>query len=171
MESFRILALLCFLSGLAIWNTNAQESSELKHDLSIGSTTKSTGNQYTSFSQEYSLSLFRETGLTLRRYNIREMQNYVFLSKSLNYNGVLKSSIDNGIKFSGESLTKTYSGTFNGKWERLTGKSIVDTSRVYNSPLRRTNNPTFYDSQFYRTSAIIYNMLVIIKYPYPGRSK
>jgi hypothetical protein len=169
MESFRILALLCLVSGFSIGNTNAQMSSKLNNNLSIGSTTKSICNRDTSFSQKNSLCLFRATGLTLPRQNIKEIPNSVFLSQSENYNELLKTSNDNGISLTGEPPSMTNSGTFNGKWERLTGKSI--TSRVYYTPLKRTNNPAISDNQFYRTGANIFNMLVSVKYPYLNRSK
>jgi hypothetical protein len=166
MESFRILALLCLVSGYSIGNTNAQVPSKMKHYLSSGIATKSYSTD-TSFSEKNSLYLFRETGLTL----LHDIPNSFFLSTGGNYDELLKTPIDNGIRLIGEVTAKTSSGTFNGKWERLTGKPIIDTSKVYYSPLKRTNNSTIADNQFYRTGATIFNMLVILKYPYLSRAK
>ena len=169
MESFRILALICLVSGFSSGNTNAQGSSKIKVNIMSASTTQFFFSQDTSFSQKNSLGLYRAAGLTLPWHNINETPNSVFLSPGGNYNELLKISTDNGIRLTGELTSTTSSGTFNGKWERLTGKSIIDTSRVYYSPLKRTNNSTVYDNPFYRTGATIFNMLMIIKYPYVNR--
>jgi len=55
--------------------------------------------------------------------------------------------------------------TFNGKWERLTGKTIFDTTSVYYSPLKRTNSPTWSDNHFYRLTGNIFNIFMDTKYP------
>jgi hypothetical protein len=117
------------------------------------------------------------TSLTLPWKDITEITNSVFLSTNRNYNELLKisiSSCNNGIGLTGKSLSMTSSGssvTFNSKWERLTGKPIIDTSRVYYSPLKRINNPTISNNQFYRTSANIFNLVVSAKYPYLNKPK
>ena len=56
-------------------------------------------------------------------------------------------------------------GNFNGKWERLTGKPILDTTTVIFYPLQRTNTPSLSNSRLYRTSANIFNMTMSTIYP------
>jgi hypothetical protein len=177
MESFRILTLLWFISCFSLGNISAQASRKMRYNLSDENTTKSLCAWDTSFSQKNGSRLFRVTGLTLPWYDITEIPNSVFLYPNRDYKELLKTSIlfsDNGIRLTGKSPSMTSSGssgTFNAKWERLTGKSIIDTSRVYYSPMKRTNNPTISDNQFYRTGANMFNMFVSAKYPYLNRSK
>jgi hypothetical protein len=103
--------------------------------------------------------------------DITEIPNSIFLSTNRNYNDLINSPIlfnDKGVRLTSKSTTMAGSGnsvTFNGKWESLTGKPIIDTSRVYYSPLKRTNNPTFSDNHFYRTTANIFNFVMNTKYP------
>jgi hypothetical protein len=106
---------------------------------------------------------------TLPSHDLKEIPDSVFLSPGGNYDELLKTPSDNGIRLTGESASATNPVTFNGKWERLTGKSLIDTSRIYYFPLKIANNPAIYDNQLYRRSATIFNMLMSVKYPYVKR--
>ncbi len=177
MESFRFLALLSLMAGFCLGKTNGQVSPKMRYNLLNECATKSLSNRDVSLSQKNGLCLYRMKALPFPWRDITESPNSIFLSSNRNLYEFVDMSIflsDNNISLTGKSLSITSSsnvGTFSGKWERLTGKPIIETSRVYYSPLKRTNNPTFYDSQFYRTGATIYNMLVILQYPYLSRSK
>ena len=171
MKSFRILAILYLMSGFCLESINAQVHHKMSYNLLRESTTKSLGNWETSFSQKNGLYLFRMTRLTSPWKDITEIPNSIFLSTNRNYNDLINSPIlfnDKGVRLTSKSTTMAGSGnsvTFNGKWESLTGKPIIDTSRVYYSPLKRTNNPTFSDNHFYRATANIFNFVMNTKYP------
>jgi hypothetical protein len=104
---------------------------------------------------------------------MKYMPNSVSLSTNRNYNDLFLLN-DNDIRLIGKTKSMAGSGnrvTFNGKWESLTGKPIIDASRVYNSPLKRTNNPTFSDNHFYRATATIFNVVMDVRYPYSNMHK
>lgn len=159
------------MSGFCLESINAQVHHKMSYNLLSESTTKSLGNWDTSFSQKNGLYLFRMTSLTSPWKDIKEIPNSIFLSTNRNYNDLINIPIlfnDNGIRLTGKSASMAASGnsvTFNGKWESLTGKPIIDTSRVYYSPLKRTNNPTFSDNHFYRATANVFNFVMNTKYP------
>ena len=171
MKSFRILAILYPISGFCLESTNAQVSHKMSYNLLNESTAKSLGNWDTSFDQNNGVYLFRMTCLTSPRKYIIGIPNSIFLSTNRNYSDLISIPIlfnDKDVRLTTKSTSMAGSGnsvTFNGKWESLTGKSIIDTSRVYYSPLKRTNNPTFSDNHFYRATANIFNFVMNTKYP------
>jgi hypothetical protein len=170
MKSYKILTILYLMSVFCLESTNAQVPPKLMYYMISDSPYKSLSNS-NSFSQNNSLYLFRMTSLTSRWTNMKYMPNSVSLSTNRNYNDGINITIffnDNDIRLNGMSTSMAGSGnrvTFNGKWESLTGKPIIDPSRVYNSPLKRTNNPAFSDSHFYRATANIFNFVMDAKYP------
>jgi hypothetical protein len=158
MESFRILVFLCLISCFSLGNTNAQVLPIMRFNTFNEITTRSLCDNWD--------TLFRMKGLP---------SDFHFTSR--NYNGLLSKSVlfrDKGIRLTDKYPSMTSSGnsvTFNGKWKRLTGKPIIDTSRVYYYPVKITTNPFISNNLLYRTSANIFNMLVSVKYPYLNRSK
>jgi hypothetical protein len=177
MESLRFLVFLCFMSCFSLGNTNAQVLPIMRYNTFSEITTKSLCDNLDTFSLKNDLCLFRMKGLPLWGRDITEVPNSDFLFTSRNYNGLLSKSVlftDKGIRLTGKYPSMTSYGnsvTFNGKWKRLTGKPIIDTSRVYYCPVKITNNPFISNNLLYRTSANIFNMLVSVKYPYLDRSK
>ena len=171
MKSFRILAILYLLSGFCFESTNAQIPYKMRYNPLSESTTKYLGNWDTSFSQKNGLCLIKMTSLTSPWEYMTAIPNSVFFSTNRNYNDLINIAIlsnDNGIRLTGKFKSMAGSGnsaTFNGKFESLTGKPIIDTSRVYYSPLKRTNNPAFSDNHFYRATANMFNFVMNSKNP------
>jgi hypothetical protein len=171
MKSLIILTTLYLMTVFCLESTNAQVPPKMSYNLISESPTISLSNRDNSFSQNNNLCLFRMTSLTSLWTDIKYMPNSVSLSKNRNYNELIIKPVlfyDNDIRLIGKSSSMSGSGnrvTFNGKWESLTGKPIIDPSRVYNSPLKRTNNPTFSDNHFYRSTANIFNFVMDAKYP------
>jgi hypothetical protein len=145
MESFRFLTLVCFLCCFFSTNSNAQFSSEKRFYPLI----ESTSDRDTSFSRKPS---------TVKGLTLTEVPNCVLLSRR-------------SFSKSSSLIISDNAGTFSGKWERLTGKPIFDTSMVFYSPLKSTNSTGVYNSKLYRTGANIFNMVMIAKYPYYPRTE
>ena len=169
MKSLRIFAILYLISGFCIEGLEAQASQKMNYILLDGSTAP-TGTLETRYGHQNSPGLYGLNGLPSPLTNLTGKTYSLFISSNSNYNLIIEPILYNGIPASltGDSVSMAVSGnysTFNGKWERLTGKPITNTSTLYNSPLKRTGSTTKSYSPLYRATANIFNFAVNSKYP------
>ena len=86
----------------------------------------------------------------------------------LNYNELLttrKISDRENKKPLGELTTVQNSGSFDSKWKQLTGKPVIDTSKVYGYTSRPSKEPVMSNSRLYRTTAFIFNSMMSLNHP------
>jgi hypothetical protein len=164
MKTFKILAVPIIIITVFFESASGQLAQKLKDQelIGIGSvlndnpdTALPTGN--TSGSYLMSGSIPEWMKLT------NKMSVPFFIANKYSYDLLNKPIVVNGIygKLSGKSGYMEVGGTggtFNAKWERLTGKPVIDTSTVYYYPLKITNTPSLSNNQLYRISAIIFNI-------------
>jgi hypothetical protein len=152
-------------------SVNAQLAQKISSQTTDGIRSDSTASWETTFCKNNTSGLYQPAGwvpfwidvtektafnsMTIND-NYYDLLNNPFLFNSARINLARKSSYITGYG---------NSGTFNGKWERLTGKPLHDTTSVYFYPLKRINAPTLTDNNFYRLTGNIFNMLMDMKYP------
>jgi hypothetical protein len=171
MKSVKILSILYLLFSFCTEYVNAQTSQKKSDNLLNGSATISYGDWNNTYGQRNSLGLYGLASLIQPGTNITENINPVFISINRSYNyliikPILYNSTD--YKFTGKSTSMAgYGnyGSFSGKWASLTGKPIIETSGIYNSPLKRTNHPAYSNNHFYHATANIFNFVMNAKYP------
>ena len=177
MKTLKTLIILCIIISLDLQSVKAQVPQKTGYEAISGITFSPIGNLDTTFGSENITGLYRPTCWVPYWIEITEKTSFDPLTINgncyyLKYKPILLNC--KTIRSEGKS---TYmagygnSGTFNGKWERLTGKPIFDTTSVYYYPLKRTNAPTWTDNHLYRLTGNIFNIIMDTRYPARNASK
>jgi hypothetical protein len=170
MKTLKILVILCFMFRFGPESTMAQALQKTSYKALNRITSKSIGNLDTTFRRGNTSGLYQLTGLVPDWITITSKISFTFITTNGNNYDVINDPVLSNctrLKLAEESayMAGSVRNTFNGKWERLTGKPIFDTTSVYYSPLKRTNSPTWSDNHFYRLTGNIFNMIIDAKYP------
>ena len=171
MQTLKILFILFIMFSFGQESVKAQLPQKISYQAINGIKSNSISNLDTIFGKGNTSGLYRPTGWVQYWIDMTEKTSFDPLTINgncyyLKYKPILLNC--KTIRSEGKS---TYmagygnSGTFNGKWERLTGKPIFDTTSVYYYPLKRTDAPTLSDNHFYRLTGNIFNMIMDVKYP------
>ena len=142
--------------GFGLESVKAQSPPQINYHQVSGIKTISIGNWDTTYSFRNTSGLYWLTVRIPTYIDITKNPGFTFDSTKENYYDLINKNIlfnDTKIRLTGTSTTMAgygHAGTFNGKWERLTGKPLLDTTMIYYSPLKRTNNPALSDSPLYQ---------------------
>jgi hypothetical protein len=60
--------------------------------------------------------------------------------------------------------------TFNSQWKTLTGKSLIDTTKLFYSSYNAKGKPALSDHGLYRVGAGLFNAIMTTRYPYANTS-
>ena len=171
MKTLRILVILCIMFRFGLESIMAQAPQKTSYKALNRNTSISIGNWDTTFGMGNTSGFYQLTGWVPNWLDITEKTSFAFITTNRNYYDLINKPVLSNctrIKLAEESAYMSgsgSSGTFNGKWERLTGKPIIDTTSVYYSPLKRTNSPTWSDNHLYRLTGNIFNIIMDAKYP------
>jgi hypothetical protein len=177
MKPLKILFILCIMLSVGQESIQAQVPQLKNYQLTTGIKSNPTVKLDTTFRMVTTSGLNRQTGWEPYWINSRVKTSFDPMTINGNYNDLINNQIllnCERIKSAGKSAYMPIygnSGTFNGKWERLTGKPIFDTTRVYYYPLKRTSAPALTDNNFYRLTGNIFNTIMDMKYPMRNSSK
>lgn len=171
MKTLKILAALCLLSVFGLESNKAQISSKDSCLTKNRITSLAPGNLSPGYGWLNATTLTFPVGKGSIWTDITKKGGFAFYVTGRNYFFILNSPALLNVTSSQMSPDLTtqedydITGTFNSKWERLTGKSLIDTSKIYYYPLSRTNEPTLYDNHLYRFAGNFFNMAMRYKYP------
>ena len=170
MKTLNILVIVCIMFRFGLESTMAQAPQKASYKALNRFTSVSVGNLDTTFGRGNTSGLYQLTGWVPDWMDITAKTSFAFITTNVNdYDLINKPVLSNctRIKLAEESayMAGSVRNTLNGKWERLTGKPIFDTTSVYYSPLKRTNSPTWSDNHFYRLTGNIFNIIMDAKYP------
>jgi hypothetical protein len=171
MKTIKILAILYIIIKLGTESAQAQMAQTLKYQELIGIGSVRTGNPDTVFCIGNTSGSCRMDCCFTNWMKLTNKMIVPFFvanknSSDLLYNPIIINGTNR--KLSGKSGFIGGEGTsrlFNGKWERLTGKPIADTTTLFLYPLRRINTSSLSDNRLYRISANIFNMTMSSIYP------
>ena len=160
MKKFKILVILYIVFSTWIASLQAQFPQKMSYHELSGITANSKANRDTAFNQGNFPYIFNHTGLLSDRIEIRNPFDLLYKPISFNYAGI------NSYGISALTNGNEINGSFNAKWESLTGRPIIDTSNIYIYPVRSPNVPTLSDNRLYRFSANLFHMTMRTAYPH-----
>jgi len=171
MKTLTAFVIICIVSGFGFQNVKAQVPQKESYLKVIGFKSVPIGNLDTTFSTGNNSGLYKLTVWEpfLTKITIKPE---LVLTPIYSYQYNLKNNpflVYSPWKLpEGENLIITYSetdNTFNAKWEILTGKPLIDKKLVYNSPMKKTNNPNLTNSFLYRLAGNSFRGMANTKYP------
>jgi len=170
MKTLIALVIICVVSGFGLQNVKAQEPQKTSYHKVIGIKSGSFDKLDTNFSTGNNSGLYK---LTIWDPNLTKIiiKPELVLTPIYSYHYDLINNpyfANNAWEIpEGEDIIITYYGldkTFNAKWEMLTGKPLINTTLVYNSPMQRTSNTNLSDSFLYQLAGGIFRGMVSTKY-------
>ena len=177
MKPLKILFILIIIYSIGKERVKAQVPQSPSYQTTNQIKSNPAGNWDTTYGKGYASGLYRTnagvpflpaiTAKTIFDTMSIDGNNYDFINKPILLNYEMIRSLDKTTYMNNYG----YSGTFNGKWEKLTGKPIFDTLNVYYYPLKIRNTPTPSDNYLYRMTGTIFNILMDVKYPYRNAPK
>ena len=170
MKTLIRLVIICVMSGFGFNNVRAQVSHQINYQKATGIPSVPIGNFDTSFNARHNQDLFILTSGFQALNKITIKPDLTLIPKFTYHNDLLINPflVNSSWKTpGGEYLVITGSGlnnTFNARWEMLTGKPLIDKTRVYNSPIKRTTNQDLSDNFLYRLAGGVLQGIVNSKY-------
>jgi hypothetical protein len=171
MKTIIAFVIICVLSGFGFQNVKAQIPQKESYLKVIPFKSVPFGNPDTTFSTWDNYGLYK---LTVGEPNLIKItiKPELVLSPIYSYQYYVVNNpflVYSPWKIpEGENLIITYSeidNTFNAKWEILTGKPLIDKKLIYNSPMKKTNNPNLTNSFLYRLAGNSFHGMANTKYP------
>jgi hypothetical protein len=171
MKTLKILMILSIVLGFDLESVKPQIPSKSSYQITYKITSSSFGNFSPSYGWLNTSPLNCPVGLVPTWIDITKKHGFTFNASGGNYFYLIHSLTllnSTNTKMPGELSRmegSSIKSTFNSKWERLTGKPLIDTTSFNYYPLKRTNEATLSDNPLYRFSGNLFNMAMRYKYP------
>jgi hypothetical protein len=171
MRTLKLLIILCIFSDFGSGCMMAQTLVNNSCQLTDKNGSLSSGNLIPLYKMLDSMALNCPFSTAPDWMDLTKKPGFTFSGRGRNYYELINVPTllyDKSVKITGNLPTmedNSVTGTFNYKLERLTGKSLIDTTSLYSYPLKRTNSPAFTDRHLYRGAAFLIMRTLTYSHP------